>query len=247
MLTKKLFSLQHPNLLRWNLLRTSREFREKEASVLITGEAVIRELQQKVEIKALISLEEKPHLDAIERYLVTEGMLKKITGLKAPDGLAAEVALPDPKKGCWGPRCLILDQISDPGNLGTLVRTAHALGWTHVVATPGTVDFFNDKALRASRGAMFKISYDLLTEEEIIFSLQKEKRGLFVADTQGENLKNAVYSPPLALVLSHESKGPSAWVSEIGKKIVIPMQPDAESLNVASAGAIFLYKMGLFV
>jgi len=95
---------------------------------------------------------------------VTEGVMQKITGLESvsPTTLAAEVELPGLVDfNSWRPgqlhRLLALERCQDPGNLGTLLRTALALGWDGVFLLPGCADHFNDKAMRASRGACFKI------------------------------------------------------------------------------------------
>jgi TrmH family RNA methyltransferase len=134
---------------------------------------------------------------------------------------------------------LILDQIADPGNLGTLLRTAYALKWDGVAATPGTVDFFNDKAIRAAKGATFRLPLALVSSEEIA----SWNVSFYIADLQGAPLSDAKFQTPRALILGNEGRGISPWAETIGKKIHIPMRTEAESLNVAAAGAILLYAM----
>ena len=102
---------------------------------------------------------------------------------------------------------LILDQVQDPGNLGTLLRTSLALGWEGVIATPGTVDFFNDKALRASQGAIFRLPYCYKTPEEIIAWANTKQIAIWIGDANGPPLKERNFHPPLALVLSNEGQG----------------------------------------
>jgi RNA methyltransferase, TrmH family len=234
MVTKKITSLQHSLVKHWIALREKRSYREETQRVLISGEKMVRELQTKV----IISLEPNS-LAADERYLVTESVLKKITGLEHPDGFAAEVSLPAPQNLDSKKFLVILDQIADPGNLGTLLRTALALGWEGVILTPGTVDLFNDKALRAAKGATFSLPYARLTTEEI----SKLNRHFFTADLEGKALPAATFKPPVALILSNEGRGPGSWSSSIAQKITIPMRAQVESLNVAVSGAILLYAM----
>lgn len=224
-------------------MRRDKMARQEAKSLLISGETLIFELSQKIPIKSLITLEPAPEIPAEKRFLVTEAILKKITGLQNPAPFAAEVDLPAEQKIEKGQRVLILDQISDPGNLGTLIRTAHAFGWDGVIATPGTVDFFNDKALRASRGAIFHLPYSWQTVDEIEKSVQKNQWELFLADTEGKPLDQISFSKPCALILSNEAKGALEWAEKKGTKITIPMYKGAESLNVATAGAILLYTM----
>ena len=231
MVAKKITSLQHPNVSRWVQLRLDRAYREEAQRVLIAGEKMVGELP----LEVLITVEPSD-IAAEEKYLVSEAILKKITGLNQPDGFAAEVRLPPPQDLCSKKFLVILDQIGDPGNLGTVLRTALALGWEGVIATPGTVDLFNDKALRAGKGAQFHLPYARMAMEEI----QQLKLHFYMADVQGELLSKTAFQPPLALILSSEAHGPRA---DFGRKITIPMSKSVESLNVAASGAILLYAM----
>lgn len=237
---KKLTSLYHPLIQHWIHLRKERTYREEKKEILLLGKKVIQELS--IPIKTLLCLE-KPTMVADEVFFVTEPLLKKITGLDAPDGVAAVVDLPLPQDLSKKNFLLILDQVSDPGNLGTLVRSALALGWEAVVATPGTVDFFNDKVIRASRGALFHLPYAYLSSEEILSWKKRRDAALFVADRKGSSLETVNVSPPLGLILSSEGKGAQSWAKKEAKTVSIPMHGQVESLNVSQAGAILLYEM----
>lgn len=234
MVAKKITSLQHSLVKHWIALREKRSYREETQRVLVSGEKMVQELRPQVVITV-----EPTSLVAAEHYLVTEAILKKITGLEHPDGYAAEAALPPPQDLKSKKFLVILDQIADPGNLGTLLRTALALRWEGVILTPGTVDLFNDKALRAAKGATFALPYARLTIEEIA----QIKTHFFTADLHGTALPNVSFKPPVALILSHEGRGPGAWSSSFAQKITIPMSAQVDSLNVAASGAILLYAM----
>jgi TrmH family RNA methyltransferase len=240
MLSKTIASLQHPQVIYWMQLRKERSQRIENTSLLISGEKLVRELSLQAPLRCLMTLSDMPEIPAKERYLVNRAILKKITGVENPDGYAAEIPLPPPSDLSNAKFLLILDQIADPGNLGTLLRTAHALRWEGVVATPGTVDLFNDKALRSAKGATFRLPYAIVPAEELI----SWKTSLYVADIKGQPISSTLFHSPRALVLSNEARGPSSWNQSVGQKIHIPMRKSAESLNVASAGAILLYTMG---
>jgi TrmH family RNA methyltransferase len=233
MVPKKITSLQHPLVKHWFELRTERAYREETQRVLVVGEKMVRELP----IDVWIGLEPPLESSAKETYVVTEAILKKITGLNQPDGCAAELAMPKPQDLRGKKFLVILDQIADPGNLGTLLRTALALNWEGVIVTPGTVDLFNDKALRAGKGAHFHLPYARLTHEEIV----QLKLHLYTADLEGESLKATHFKTPLGLILSSEGHGAGSWSQ--GNKITIPMSDQVDSLNVAASGAILLYTM----
>jgi TrmH family RNA methyltransferase len=137
----------------------------------------------------------------------------------------------------------VLDRISDPGNLGTLLRTALALGWEGAFLTPHSADPFNDKAIRASKGACFFLPLQEGSYEELEELLKENQITAYVADLKGTSLPNLKVKHPLALILGNESLGPSAWAKQHGSAISIPMKKDVESLNVASAGAILMYEL----
>lgn len=243
MLAKKIISLQHPLIKHWVSLRSDKAYREEKKRLLLMGEKAIRELAEKIPVHALISLNEAPKIPCREAFCVTEGMLEKITGLKNPDGYAAEVSLPEPQDLSNKSALLILDGVSDPGNLGTLLRTALALGWDGVIATPGTVDLFNDKALRAGKGAQFHLPYARLTQEKTAELLKRGGIRPYLADLEGKPLDQADIKRPLALILSREAQGPAPWAERVAEKVTIPMEPGVESLNVAASGAILLYAL----
>ena len=203
------------------------------------GEKIIREYPNS--IQCIISSEPTP-IRAKKSYLVTEEILQKIGGLGNIEGVFAEVDLPVPQSVEGKNYILILDQIQDPGNLGTLLRTALALGWEGVIATPGTVDFFNDKALRASQGAIFRLPFSIKTPEEILAWRESRNIPIWVADAKAPSCSKSTFSSPLALVLSHEGQGVRKWAKSF-HSISIPLQNNVESLNVAAAGAILLYHM----
>jgi TrmH family RNA methyltransferase len=233
-------SLQHPLVKKWVKLRSEKQAREEHGSVLLTGEKMIRDLSKNISLQALISERPAPEIPAQERYVVNADILRKITGVASPDGFAAVAELPKPQSLAGKQRIVVLDRIADPGNLGTILRTALALNWDGVLFTPQTVDPFNDKALRASKGALFFLPF---AWEEGASFLQKAQFHAYVADLEGVPLSEVSARPPLALILSNEGMGPSEWAEKIATKISIPMHNDVESLNVSASGAILLYAM----
>lgn len=231
-------SLQHPLVKKWVKLRSEKEEREEAGAVLLVGEKLVRDIAKRIPLQTLISVKARPEIVAAERYIVTEEILRKVTGVMAPDGVAAVAPLPKESSLEGKKRILVLDRISDPGNLGTLLRSALALNWDGVFLTRGTVDPFNDKALRASQGALFFLPY---AQGERFFG---GERHVYLADLEGTPLPEVKVKGPMALILSHEGSGPSEWAQVGTEKVTIAMHNGVDSLNVASSGAIFLYAMG---
>lgn len=142
---------------------------------------------------------------------------------------------------------LILDQVQDPGNLGTLIRTADAFGYRDVILAKGTVDLYNDKVLRSMQGSHFAVN----TYESDLSVLipQLKDQGYFIATTelndqaQASNAFDLGAKGKWALVLGNEGAGVSPMVSQLADvALYIPMVGSAESLNVAIAGSIVMYQ-----
>ena len=137
-------------------------------------------------------------------------------------------------------KLLILDGIQDPGNMGALMRSAKAFGFETIVLGNGCVDIYNDKVIRASQGAIFKLNFINANLKEFIPSHPEyDIYGTNVI--KGISLENVKKSNKMALVLGNEGNGISKDVFDvIEKNIYIPMS-DTESLNVSVAGGIIMY------
>jgi TrmH family RNA methyltransferase len=139
-------------------------------------------------------------------------------------------------------KLLILDRVSDPGNMGALMRSAKAFGFETIVLGEGCVDIYNDKVIRSSQGAIFKLNFINANLVEFI-------KGLKDYSIYGTNVINGVEldslekTTKLGIVLGNEGKGISKDVFDvIEKNIYIPMK-DTESLNVSVAGSIIMYSL----
>ncbi|CAH9106211.1 unnamed protein product [Cuscuta europaea] len=157
----------------------------------------------------------------------------------------------------WFPfahRVLVLDSIQDPGNLGTLLRSAMAFRWNGVFLLPGCCDPFNEKALRASRGACFQLplvsgGWKLLKKLSDKFNMKmlaghpaKDGKSKMVTRLY-QGFADSLADQPLCLVLGSEGGGLSEESREVCELVSIPMGGDYESLNVSVAGGIFLYML----
>ena len=246
MVPKKLTSLQHSFVKYIVSLRKEREFRRAEGKIFVMGIKMVEELiSSKTPIQTLI-VGENANLSftSQETVVVTEEVLKKMTGLKQPEPIAAVVSLPSFQNLSTSSRLLVLDGVSDPGNVGTIIRSALALGWDGVYLLENTCDPFNEKALRAAKGATFRLPLAEGTWDDFLSMVKKSSFTVLVADTVGTDVKIGSARTPLALILSRESQGARKEATELFEKITIPMSAQMESLNVASAGAILLYELG---
>jgi TrmH family RNA methyltransferase len=240
MIPRLITSLQHPLVKKLVRLRESRAARKEAGTLLIVGRTIVQEVARSFNIKTLISTTPL-QLPAETLELASEEVLQKIIGHKTDDLVAAEVVVPAPHDLKHCPLVALLDGIADPGNVGTIFRTALALGWDGIFVIQGSADPYNDKALRASRGAPLRLPWREGSWSEAEVLLEMPKRHVVIADTKGTALSQMSFSSPLLLVLGHETRGPSEQALSLGKPITIPMQKTMESLNVASAASILLY------
>jgi TrmH family RNA methyltransferase len=231
---KKIISLQNPLIKHLVKLRIDARYRKEQGSLLVSGYKLVGELS---EITAPIRVfSETPHP---LHTLVSEAVMKKITGLTSPEGIAAEFPLPSPSSLEGKAPLLALDRINDPGNMGTLIRTALALGWAGIYFLPGCVDPFHEKVIRASRGALFRLPWKEGDWEE----LKKSRLTAFAADLEGKPLDEIEPRKEIVLLLSNEAQGLSDEGASFGERITIPMRGKIESLNVAVSGAIMMYEL----
>lgn len=142
------------------------------------------------------------------------------------------------------PRVLLLDGIQDPGNAGTLIRSAWAFGMQGVVALEGTVDIFNAKVVRAASGALGHIPVARAQWSEVQGWAEREGIPLLVADSSGQDVRAMDPLSSFALVIGNEGGGPRPEVTQAASRIVaIPMEPGVDSLNAGLAGAILLFSL----
>ncbi len=244
MYTQEISSLQHPIVKHLVKVRQDRSYRSDVNTVLISGIKLVTELSSLYPFKTLLIAEgyTPPIPLTSERcYAAPISILKKVTGLNEPEPIAAEIALPPRAPFCGITRLLVLDGISDPGNVGTLFRTALAMNWDAIFLTPHTSDPFNDKALRAAKGATFKLPFQSGSYEELLSLVQQEGLHLVIADAHAKESSHTHL--PVALVLGNESHGASLQLKSQGTGMSISINPAIESLNVAAAGAILMDRL----
>ena len=139
---------------------------------------------------------------------------------------------------------LVADRIQDPGNIGTMIRTAVAAGATAVAITDGTVDPYLPKVLRATMGAAFRIPILSIDGATLREALSTRPLNLLVADARAAvDYTDAPVDRPVAIVVGNEAAGPDPAWSGLGTRVRIPLLGPVESLNVAVAAALLLYEV----
>ena len=144
-----------------------------------------------------------------------------------------------------GSNVLVLDRIQDPGNLGTLVRTAAAAGYAAVLALKGTADIYSPKVLRATAGTVFDIPFVYVdSEEDLMTILRACDKKLAVSDVRsGTAYYDADMKRDIALVIGNEGSGVTDTLLDMADiRVTLPMKGGVESLNAAVAGALLMYE-----
>lgn len=185
----------------------------------------------------------------IEVLHLTNDLFRSVVETQSPQGIAALLvppvhALDTVLRGT--PLILIAAGLQDPGNLGTLVRSAEAFGATGVLTTPGTVSPWNQKALRSSVGSIFRMPVVAATAEDVT-SLKPQGIALIAAVSRESSRTVAAQemnlTRPCALMIGNEGAGLSAeWMELADEHVTIPCPGPVESLNAAVAGSLLLYE-----
>lgn len=184
----------------------------------------------------------------IDNTSVSEQEFRSAAETESPQGVLAIGAIPERKLEFLGGRdllrVLVLDGVQDPGNVGTLVRTAAGLGADATVALPGTVDLWNAKVIRGAMGAMYThhALHSSLTDLFAFFDVDKVE--LWGGDAAGRSVNEVVAPARLALAVGNEGAGLSSSLRErVTQTVSLPISASVESLNVAVAAGILLYQL----
>lgn len=239
-------SLQHPLVKHLVKIRQNSSYRYDHQSIVIEGKKPVLEACQRTKAKIILTCHPNlltKNLSADKIYLVTEQVMQKISGMVNSEGLLAEMQMP--AYACLKNMrsILVLDHINDPGNLGTLLRTALALGWEGAFLIGEGCDPYNEKALRASRGACLHLPWRRGDWHEIRALCQKNHLLPLLADLEGKPPSPVEPGQGVLLILSNEARGPSKEALDWCSKVTIPISSKMESLNVAIAGGILMYSL----
>ena len=252
---ERITSNQNQHVKNWRKLQTKKG-REEQGTYLIEGWHLVSEaLQSGAQLVDILVVDPndwgqlETDLDTVKRYEITTEVAKHISTTKTPQGVFATLAIPDnalqlPAEltGQW----ILLDQLQDPGNIGTIVRTADAAGMSGVVLGTGSVDLYNPKVIRAMQGSQFHIP--VMGGDLLDWLDRFESQGIPTYGTE-LNPEAVAYDTiktgkSFALVMGNEGNGATPQVLKAtSQNLYIPMNGKAESLNVAVAAGILMFQL----
>lgn len=242
---KYIESVKNPKVKAWKKLLSKKE-RDQSGTYLIEGFHLVEEaLKEQIVLEVIVNqdMERQTHmnLEDIEIVYVKEDVMNAICDTETPQGIAAvceqrTVRIDDIKLE----KLLLLDRVQDPGNLGTMIRTADAAGIDAVILGEGCADPYNPKVVRATQGSLFHLPLMKVNLAEFIEGLDIPVYG--TALEGGVPFEQVEKSDKFALLMGNEGQGVSKdLLDKTTKNLYIPIYGKSESLNVAIAAGILLY------
>lgn len=236
-------SLNNEHIKKLNKLK-EKKHRDQKGLFLLEGEHLVIEALKHNTIEELIVLEETSFSnDNIKTTIVTKEVMKKLSSMDSyPTVIGVSKKIEEKE---IGNNVLILEDIQDPGNLGTMIRSAVAFDIDTIILSPKTVDLYNSKVIRATQGMIFSINIVVKDIEDTIINL-KENNYIIYGTTvdNGTDVKSISKEEKFALIIGNEGSGMSDKIKSLcDKNLYIKMNDKVESLNAAVASSILLYEL----
>ncbi len=233
-------------------LQNKSSMRKKDKVFVVEGIKMYKETPKDRIVSVYVSESfEKEHIDELEDYIIVkDNVFNQISETVTPQGILTivrqneynlEKILDNNRKQLF----LILENIQDPGNLGTMLRTAEGAGVSAVIISRNTVDIHNPKVIRSTMGSIFRVPFIISDDlENTIAQMKKKDIQVYAAHLNGKNyFDDENYNSSTAFLIGNEANGLSKEISEKADKLVkIHMCGQVESLNAAIASAILMYE-----
>ena len=243
-----LTSLKNPKVLAWKSLK-DKKGRDEQHAFLVEGVRMVKEaLHSSFQIKALLIREDfTPDFclpSDIPLFFLPAHVFQAVCDTKNPQGIAAVLTLQ--AREASGCRLLALDGVQDPGNVGTIIRTADAAGFDGILLSPDCADLFSPKVLRSTMGSIFRLGFSFPASlPDRLNDLKKDGYSVISSQLDGDpfyDRKNI--SSSFVLIIGNEGNGISDAVRSVAThRLCLPMRGGAESLNAAVAAGIMMYDL----
>ena len=241
-------SLKNPKVLAWRSLK-DKKGREDHRAFLVEGPKMVREaLASSMRVETVLLREDLADTfelpPGVQAFILPDHVFNSVSDTKTPQGVAAVLSLET--KPAAGPRLLALDGVQDPGNVGTIVRTADAAGFDGILFSRECADLFSPKVLRATMGSIFRLGFSFPASlPETLEELKKKGSSVLSSQLDGEPFyERSGIAPSFVLVIGNEGNGVSEAVKAVAThRLCLPMRGGAESLNAAVAAGIMMYDL----
>lgn len=218
------------------------KYSKEQKLFLIEGEHLVKEAFKLNLLKLTISLDDVSY--NVPNLIVNKSVLESLSSINSTPNIIGVCKYIDENKPLGG-RKLILDNIQDPGNLGTIIRSSVAFNFTSVVLSLDTVSKYNNKVIRSTQGMLFNTNVISCDIKSLIKKLKDENYVIYATDVVGGvNVKDIKKPSKFAIVMGNEGSGVSSDIKDLADcNLYIKMNKDCESLNVAVASSILMYEM----
>ena len=239
---KEITSVNNP-LIKELIKLKQKKYRDKEKKFIVEGYNIIEEAKDYITLIITSSKEDENILPNVEHILVPKEIIGKLSETVTPQGIIGICNYVTSRENFEG-NVLVLDGLQDPGNIGTLIRTAICFDFNTIYITDNSCDIYNEKVLRATQGGIFKVNIIRKNINDIIDDLKK--KGYYIVGTSLKNgipLNDINFKNLNAIILGNEGNGVSKEICDLKlNNLYIPMQ-NMESLNVGVAGSILMYEI----
>lgn len=246
---ERITSRKNPLLQHVRRLLSSRSYREQVGEYAADGAKLLQEAVRWIpgQLRTVLVTQRAdpgPLPEQVRLVELPDDVMAQISPMESPQGVLFTCALPPRQPLELQQQCLVLDGIQDPGNLGTMLRTADAME-IPVVLTPGCADAYNPKTVRASMGAVFRAAPQWAEQADVVRWCRQREIPLYVTalSPRAEDIRSADLSRA-ALVIGSEGRGVGAYfLQNADRELIIPMNSRCESLNAAIAAALVMWEM----
>lgn len=235
-------SLTNAKVKQWAKLK-EKKHRDQEKKFLVEGEHLIQEAITADLVECILVETGKSHtFTSYPVYEVTKDILKKLSSSTSGTWVMAVCRMPNIQSQL-GNRLIVLDDVQDPGNVGTIIRTALSFGYDAVLLSHRCADVYNEKVIRSTQGALFHIPIIRGNIIELIQQIKRQQIPVYVTSLHNATpLKNIARIQNVALVFGNEGNGVSEEVLQLADRHVFIEMKTFESLNVAVAAGICMYQ-----
>ena len=220
-----------------------KKYRDEEGKFLVEGEHLVEEAYKAGVLLEVVKCEDYIGEYDVPTTLVTYEVIKKLSNTQSPQRIIGVCKKLDEKE--IGNKILVLEDLQDPGNLGTIIRSSVAFNVDTIILSNNTVDIYNDKVLRSSEGMLFHINIIKRDINNILDELHNSGYTLYGTKVDGgTNIKEINVNEKFAVIMGNEGAGVSNdTLDKCDKYLYIPMNNNCESLNVGVATSIILYEL----
>lgn len=234
----ELTSTSNPKVKYWQKLMI-RKYRKEEKLFLVEDEHLVQEALKRNIVKEIITISDDKY--EVDTYKVTPQIMKLLSSQVSSTNIIA-VCYELLEKDVNG-NIIILDNLQDPGNLGTIIRSAVAFNFDTIVLSDDSVDLYNPKVIRASEGMIFNINIKRCNLKEFIPSIKNEYTLVTTNVNEGKDIRNINYQN-IAIVIGNEGSGVSKEIADLcEEKVYIKMNSNCESLNAGVCASILMYEV----